>query len=168
MILSYLCFILFLLLFLSCIISKYACCRWCTWPHFCNLQISDCWFCGVQLVLEMLHKWTYRPPQGVSSLWSQLHVTPSQLKLDWKAGPKWLEVEVTARVRKGQRRLRRTKGWKIKTKWKRDLMEGGKWKGYARCTVVQFEFIESLKTDSVLWTQWCLSLHHQWSLSLLG
>ena len=31
----------------------------------------------------------------------QLHVTPSQLKLDWKAGPKRPETGVTAGVREG-------------------------------------------------------------------
>lgn len=45
-------------------------------------------------------------PGGVL-LWSQLHVTPSQLKLDWKAGPKRLERGVAAAVREGQRKQKK-------------------------------------------------------------
>lgn len=72
-------------------------------------------------------------------LWSQLHVTPSQLKLDWKAGPKRLERGVTAGVREGQRKLGRRKkkdGLEKKLK-RRPCREEERYKGRpdARCNV---------------------------------
>lgn len=59
---------------------------------------------GVHLVLEMVPVST-----NGTVLWSQLHVTPSQLKVNWKAGPKRPERQHESKRDKGDGR-RRKKG----------------------------------------------------------
>lgn len=177
--------------------SKYL--TWCTWPHFCNLKIWEnlSW----KLYQPLLTLWS---PAGVGDapylyistsprgllLSSLLHVTPSQLKLVWKAGPKRPETWVTAGVRDGRRRegevdekkkgesgeiggdkekscrMKRTPCWEEERSEERP--KRATWereRGDSGC-----EFMESLERHSVLSskTHWCLSLRHQRSLSLLG
>ncbi|KAI9546550.1 hypothetical protein NQZ68_026771 [Dissostichus eleginoides] len=58
-----------------------------------SVESSWCWRRSVSVRID--------PPGGLPPS-PQLHVTPSPLKLDWKAGPKRPETGVTAGVREGE------------------------------------------------------------------
>ncbi len=90
---------------------------WWTWPHFYSLKIWENIPWSSSLIpcsWPLLTQWSPvcvrdAPYLSIStSPWgplplSQLHVTPTQLKVDSKASPKRPETEVTAGIRKRER-----------------------------------------------------------------